>query len=158
MTGALTVRWILIAAGVAAIPVGVSGLRPIEESLEAGHSAAPLVTELASRWALDSLGLIIVDHNPFRLTRSPSAIAYSPRPAEPAYVEPPPPKPQLVLTGIVWGDEPNAVVEGIPGMEGPRLLRAGEAIATLRVRRITQHEVTIMGMDTTWVLRVRTPW
>jgi hypothetical protein len=107
---------------------------------------------------LDSLVQAVVDHDPFRLTRSPAAIAYSSVQVEAAYVEPAPPKPQLVLTGIVWGDEPSAIVEGLPGIEGARLLRPGEPIGGIRIRRITRQDVTLVGMDTSWVLQVRKPW
>jgi hypothetical protein len=148
----------LVAAGVLAIPLGLAGLRPIKATAEGSDAVLPVPPESASPAPLDSLALLVVNHDPFRLTRSPAAIAYSPAPVEPVYVEPPPPKPQLVLTGIVWGDEPSAIVEGLPGIEGARVLRVGESSGSVRIRRITRQDVTLVGLDTTWVLQVRKPW
>ncbi|MEO8201002.1 MAG: hypothetical protein ABI679_10810 [Gemmatimonadota bacterium] len=92
------------------------------------------------------------------MTRAPASAAYSPVPSEPMPVEALPPKPLLMLTGILWDRDPAAIVEGLPGVEGGRLLRAGESIGGVKVRRITEHDVTLSGMDTTWVLEVRKPW
>ncbi|MGH7526485.1 MAG: hypothetical protein ACREMX_07250 [Gemmatimonadales bacterium] len=68
------------------------------------------------------------------------------------------PIPALAISGIVWGMEPAAVVEGVPGVEGSVVLRRGESAAGLRVVRIDRERVVIRGMDTTWRLVVREPW
>jgi hypothetical protein len=80
----------------------------------------------------------------------------APRPESPAV--PQVPKPTLSISGIVWGDEPAAVVEGVPGIEGSVVLRPGDSAAGLTVVRIQGDKVVIRGMDTTWQLRVREPW
>jgi hypothetical protein len=51
----------------------------------------------------------------------------------------------------------TAIVQGFPGTEGVRVVRVGEVVGGLTVRAITRNEVRIAGMDTTWILRVRTP-
>lgn len=158
MTRTGVARLILIGLGMLAIPTGVAGLRSVEAHLDPAGGAAIPATDTPGVGVLDSLVLAVVDHDPFRLTRSPAATAYSPVPVEPVYVEPPPPKPQLVLTGIMWGDEPIAIVEGVPGIDGARLLRPGDSVGGIRIRRITRQDVTLVGMDTTWVLQVRKPW
>jgi hypothetical protein len=102
---------------------------------------------------------VLVARDPFRVTRRPSNIVYDPvSPAQPA--TPPPPKPVLALVGIVWdsGRDPTALIEGLPGVEGPRPVRHGETIAGLRVRAIKPDRVLITGLDTTWTLTVREPW
>jgi len=71
---------------------------------------------------------------------------------------PPPPKPTLILDGVVNGVDPSAVIEGLPGVEGSRVVRVGDVVAGLQVKRITDSRVVIAGMDTTWVLEVREPW
>jgi hypothetical protein len=71
---------------------------------------------------------------------------------------PAPPKPVLSLVGLVSGIEPAAVVEGLPGVEGSRVVRVGDVFAGLRIKQIDSDRVVIVGMDTTWVLRVREPW
>ncbi len=107
----------------------------------------------------DSLAAVLVARDPFRVTRRPSNVVYDPvRLAQPA--TPPAPKPALVLVGIVWdsGRDPTALVEGLPGVEGPRPVRNGETIAGLRVKTIKPDRVVIAGLDTTWTLTVREPW
>src|SRR5207302_6271930 len=107
----------------------------------------------------DSLAAALVARDPFRVTRYPSNVVYDPlRLAQPA--TPPAPKPALALVGIVWdsGRDPTALVEGLPGVEGPRPVRNGETIAGLRVKTIKPDRVVITGLDTTWTLTVREPW
>jgi hypothetical protein len=107
----------------------------------------------------DSLAAALVARDPFRVTRRPSNVVYDPvRLAQPA--TPPAPKPALVLVGIVWdsGRDPTALVEGLPGADGPRPVRGGETIAGLRVKTIKPDRVVITGLDTTWTLTVREPW
>lgn len=154
----LRLRLLLVGAGVLAIPVGFIGSRPIEVTLDTASSPTSGAHLPDAPTSLDSLRLAVINRNPLRMSRSPADVAYSLLPAEPPYVEPPPPKPQLVLTGILWSDEPSAIVEGLPGVEGARVLRVGESSGSIRIRRITRQDVTLVGMDTTWVLQVRKPW
>jgi hypothetical protein len=107
----------------------------------------------------DSLVAGLVARDPFRVTRRPSDVVYDPvRLVQPA--TPPVPKPALALVGIVWdgGHDPTALVEGLPGVDGPRPFRQGESIAGLRVKTIKLDRVVITGLDTTWTLTVREPW
>jgi len=99
-----------------------------------------------------------VSRDVFRSARRPSPIVYDPqRAAAPVEINQPP-KPALALVGIVAGPEPTAVIEGFPGIEGGRVVRAGDVVSGLRVKRIDGDRVVIVGMDTTWVLKVREPW
>lgn len=109
--------------------------------------------------ATDSLGAATIARDPFRLVRRPAATGYDPlRLAE--QTAPPAPKPVLQLAGIVWegGRDPTALVEGLPGVEGVRVVRVGDLVGSLRIRNITVDGVRIVGMDTTWVLKLREPW
>ena len=122
-------------------------------------SAEAVVSTAVSPLEPDSLVHLIVARDPFRVTRQPSHVVYDPvRLAQPA--TPPAPKPALALVGIVWdsGRDPTALVEGLPGADGPRPVRSGEMIAGLRVRTIKPDRVVITGLDTTWTLTVREPW
>lgn len=113
--------------------------------------------------AVDTLDAALeraVARAPFRATRRLATVAYDPSrlvdlvsPAVPA-----PPKPILALSGIVWGYAPTAVVEGIPGIDGPRLVQRGDVIGALTIRRIEPTRVVVVGLDTIWSLTVRTPW
>ncbi len=107
----------------------------------------------------DSLAALIVARDPFRVTRQPAPVTYDPvRLAQPAPA--PPPKPQLALVGIIWegGANPTALVEGITGIEGPRVVRKGEMVGDLRVKDIRRDRVVIVGRDTVWTLTVRELW
>jgi len=99
-----------------------------------------------------------VSRDVFRSARRPSPIVYDlQRAAAPVEINQPP-KPAMALVGIVAGPEPTAVIEGFPGIEGGRVVRAGDVVSGLRVKRIDGDRVVIVGMDTTWVLKVREPW
>jgi len=101
-----------------------------------------------------------IDRPAFRADRRAASTRYDPEhtgmPETPA--APPLPKPVLAVSGIVWGDQPAAVVEGVPGIEGSVVLRPGDSAAGLRVVRIQGDRVVIRGMDTTWQLTVKEPW
>lgn len=105
---------------------------------------------------LDSMARVVVDMDPFRLSHRPASIQYDPLTAQ-EQLAPPAPKPVLQLAGIVWegGADPIAVIEGLPGTDGPRVVRVGDVVAGLRVQRITRDNVRIVSADTTWVLKVR---
>jgi hypothetical protein len=156
--GRFGVQMVLLAVGALAVPAGVLGLRPIQVPAgELRESSAPALA-LPAPIPLDSLTAIVVEGDLFRISREPAELPYQLTPPDPLPAEMPPPKPQLLLSGIVWGDEPNALVEGLPGVDGVQVLRAGESSGAIRVKRITRTEVTLVGMDTTWVLQVRKPW
>ncbi len=150
-------RAVAIVVAVAALPAGAHVLRPWRPPVAPARAAETTIAA-PERTAWDSLDAKVVARDPFRPSRRPAAVPFDPNPVPPAPDEPPPPKPTLALTGIMWGVEPSAVIEGIPGFESAQLVRVGETVAGFRVRRITAHEVTVTGMDTTWVLQVREPW
>jgi hypothetical protein len=63
----------------------------------------------------------------------------------------------LRLVGLVEGVRPQALIEGLPGVEGGRALARGEAVGGLRVAEIFRGQVRVVGMDTVWVLTLRRP-
>jgi len=112
--------------------------------------------EVVPKIATDSVAAI-VSRDPFRVGHRPALPAYDPlRLAE--QLAPPPPRPALVLVGMMEGSLPSAVIEGFPGVEGARVVRAGDVIGLLAVKKVGSGRVVISGMDTTWVLQVREPW
>jgi hypothetical protein len=150
-------RLVALLATVAALPAGARVFWPGAAVAVPGDTAPrpPAGTDSTPR--PDSLESRLIVHDPFRPARRPAGVRFDPNPPlTPA--APRPPKPVLALTGIVWGKEPSAVVEGLPGVDGARLIRVGDDIAGFRIRRITAQQVTVTGMDTTWVLELRTPW
>ncbi|HEV8356899.1 MAG TPA: hypothetical protein VGQ17_09070 [Gemmatimonadales bacterium] len=91
---------------------------------------------------------------PFRADRRPPQAKFAAGPTAMA-AAPPTPRPVLVLQGIIWGDEPAIVLDGLPGGTPQRLLYRGDSAAGLRVVRITTSTAVVKGLDTTWVLSLR---
>lgn len=153
-------RWFLMLGGAAVLPAGVLVLRPVQIESPAAPFLEIHVDSEMSALNVDSVAGLIIRRDPFRPERAPSAVPYSPTDpeSEGMAMEASPPKPVLVLTGIVWGAEPAAIVEGLPETNGARLVHAGEVVGALKVRRITPDQVLMSGLDTTWNLTVRTPW
>lgn len=122
--------------------------------------AARAATQLPRAYPADSLGRVLVGRDPFRFGRRAAAVAYDPTrgPGGVETVANAPPKPTLMLIGLVAGHEPTAVIEGFPSADAARVLRVGDVVAGLRVQSIGGAQVRIVGMDTTWVLKVREPW
>lgn len=134
----------------AAVPIA----NPAQASVGSRAPTASLVLEAPRRvkWAT-----AIVRLAPFRARRVAPVVAYDPQrqmtpPAQPLS------KPVLLLVGLVAGPDPSAVIEGFPGVEGGRVVRTGDVIGEMRVVRIGAENVQIAGMDTVWVLTVRTTW
>ncbi|HEX5387135.1 MAG TPA: hypothetical protein VFW66_10570 [Gemmatimonadales bacterium] len=162
---ATIVHAILAFACVAALATGGLELRPsLSGTLPIPAQPAPrpaLRFDSEPAPPLDSLLRAAAAKAPFRASRTPASVPYDParasQPAAPA--APPMPKPALTLSGLVWGGRtPAAVIEGIPGTDGSRVLRAGETVNGIRVRRIRRDGVVLSGLDTTWTLTVRVPW
>lgn len=159
MSGGM-VRWLLGSAS--GIAIGLSVV--VVWSWARGVTAPPLSTpggQTVGR-VVDSVGApalgALVAHDPFRAQRAPAPVAYDPVALAASPPPPAPPKPALTLTGIAWGAEPEAVIEGLPGTEGPRVVRVNETVGGLKIKRIASDRVVVVGMDTTWVLTVREPW
>jgi type II secretory pathway component PulC len=109
----------------------------------------------------DSLLHIASARAPFRAARVPSRVPFDPAGNVPASAPPasaPTPRPVLVLSGIVWGPDPSAVLEGVPGSEGARVVRRRDRVGGLAVRSIERDRVIISAPDTTWTLHVKEPW
>lgn len=110
---------------------------------------------------LDSLVAEAVRHPLFRPGRRPGAVPFDPTRAEQGVQNegaPHPDRPALALSGIVWGAEPAAILEGMPGAEGSTVLRRGEVASGIRLARIERARVVLVGPDTTWTLQIREPW
>jgi hypothetical protein len=117
---------------------------------------AASVAQSRPRGSPDSLARLAAMRAPFRASRTPPDLAYDPAAPRTGDAMPPPaPKPPLVLTGIVWGAEPAALIEGLPGTTAARVVRRGDVVGKLVIGRITRDRVTVTGMDTTWMLSVR---
>jgi len=121
----------------------------------ATDSSAPAVGS-ERRIAAESV-VAIVSRDPFRIGGRPTLPAYDPQRLV-EQLAPPTPKPTLILVGVVNGSDPSAVIEGLPGVEGARVVQVGDVVAGLQIKKIANGRVVIAGLDTTWVLEVREPW
>lgn len=154
--------WLALLAGVVAALVAVRTPVAPARTLAA---AAPTPPSHSVRRviAADSLRGAVGARDVFRRARRPSPQSFNPEmlgadEEHPALADAAEPKPQLALVGLVGGSAPAAVIEGFPGVDGVRVVRAGDEVSGLTVRRIGNGEVEIAGMDTVWVLTVREPW
>ncbi len=159
MSGAI-LRGLLIGGAAAALGVGVLALAapPFQVHLPAPPPAG-VASSATAVTVSDSLVRQVIARTPFRASRSPAARPYDLDRGTVEVVEAPPvPRPRLTLAGIVWEPEPLAIIEGLPGAEGGKVLRRGEVVGGLKLKRIERNRVVITGLDTTWNLSVKEPW
>lgn len=149
--------WLLAAGGIGALLWAVAGPLGERPHKENGPRSSALGTPGRRAYVTESLSAIGVGRDLFRAERRPAAIPYDPARAVGSGLGAIVAKPTLTLRGLVWGAVPEAVVEGLPGTDGPRVLRVGEAIGGLRVQRVQPDRVIIAGMDTVWTLTLRRP-
>jgi hypothetical protein len=135
-----------------------ASIAPLVEGVQAHGAVARPARSSPVRYAADSFSQATISRDLFRAGRRPASVAYDPARSDQAVVAEVPPKPGLMLVGIVAGLEPTAVIEGFPGIEGARVTRVGDVVAGLRVQRIDATGVRVLGMDTVWLLKVREPW
>ena len=103
---------------------------------------------------------VTVEHDPFRLERHASPIAYKPE-LEGITPPPPPPRPPhpvLSLSGILGGPPWEALLEGVPGHDGSTLVHQGDVIGMLKIRSVSKDSVVVAGDDTTWRLGLKRAW
>lgn len=158
----LTITGLALALIATALLKGQSAPRlPKEIRMRSVHGSGTV--PVVEGEVMESLMAILVKEAPFRWSRRSlgTAAASSPAPGMPAPgagADPAPPKPNLVLAGIVWGREPLAVLEGVPGSSEPRVVLAGDSVGGLRIRSVTRDRVVIVGFDTVWTLQLKARW
>jgi hypothetical protein len=137
--------WVGAAAGVGL--AGISWRRGIEPMIR----ETPFVVRAAPDFAIpsgDSIYEAAAAITELQLFGSPvSETMMATAPALPR-----PPKPALVLRGVLGGPPWTAVVEGIPGQSGTTVVRPGDVLSGLTIRSVQRAVVVVRGMDTTWTL------
>jgi hypothetical protein len=148
----LIAGWAVLSAGVVAL--GRAAVMPLTVNYPtvAGMRARPEALH-RPMYDTDSLRSAIVARDMFRIARRPAAAPYNPQ--GDAVSMPTLVRPSLLLRGILLGDTARALIEGFAGMEGARVVRAGETVAGVRIGAITRQQVRILTPDTTWVLWLR---
>jgi hypothetical protein len=114
--------------------------------------------ELRHSANLLTMSNVIVTADLFRLARRPAAILYGADPMVISTVAPVPPKPRLTVSGILGGPPWDALLDGIPGTTTGVLVREGDTLSGLRIRRVTRDSVEVSGRDTTWHLGLKEVW
>ena len=141
--------------------VAALGWRATPDTEEGEPRAIPLAAAepvLFDGESLEESATYVVEHDPFRLERRPSDLPYVPGEAGARPPPPEPPSPTLVLTGIMGGPPWQAIVRGLPGRSGETVVRQGERIGDLFVRRMVRDTVVIDGSGTSWTLTVKDAW
>jgi hypothetical protein len=139
---------------VALAGVGWYGSAPRAGSSARTSPASAVDVGYAAPESIDAASRAVIETDPFRFARRPAAIAY--RPDLEGLAPPPrPPKPVLGLSGVVGN---AALIDGIPGHAATSIVRVGDTLGGLRIRRIGRDTVVVSGADTTWRLTVRRPW
>lgn len=158
--GAGALVWVAFACGAGALLWSAAApLGPAPVAAAADPVAEPGAQAIEPEPA-ESVAGAVVAADLFRADRRPAAVAYQATTAVAAAAgpAPTPPQPSLALTGLVWGVVPEAIVTGLPGTDGPRVLRVGDLVAGLRLVRLTPTTAVIVGADTLWTLTLRNPW
>ena len=147
--------WPLALAGVVAV-IHSAGV-PIAASLPRSARATRVAAQAGPQaYPADSLAALVQAGDVFRLGHRPAPVRYDPAAgAGPQPWSPPVSRPALRLVGLVAGATPLAAIEGLPGVEGGRLLRVGEQVAGFRLMAIERGRVRVAGQDTVWVLTLR---
>jgi hypothetical protein len=156
MKGIVAARAACMIACLAA-PVASLALVPREGAPlpQVAANGSALVTD-AGRARPDSLTAIIAGRDVFRAARQPSAVRFDARGDQPAAPPPQaPPRPPFALVGILGGEDPAALLDGVPGTDHSRVVRTGDRLGDYTVRAIGANQVVIAGPDTTMTLRLR---
>ncbi len=154
------VRTAAVTAFLAGAGLGLSTITPSASPLpvpESVGSRAPADIPPAAR--PDSLARRVAARDPFRLSRAAALVAFrfgaDAAAAGPAAL-PTPPRPPLALAGVLLGGgTPAALIDGLPGIEGTRVMRPGERVGVYELRWVTAEAALIAAPDTAWTLRVR---
>lgn len=151
----------LIVTGAAAVVRAATAPMTQKERMDSTRLSASTSHSSAAEPEADTLVAAAIRRPLFRPARRPAAVGFDPARSEQAASEtgaPQAERPPLAVSGILWGPEPAAILEGLPGTDGSTVLRQGETVGGIRVSRIEQGRVVLVGRDTTWTLEVRNPW
>jgi hypothetical protein len=89
------------------------------------------------------LDSVVIVKNAFRLDRRAAPIPYEPGRADGPPPPPVEPRPALIVAGVVLGRTRAALLRGLPGTEGVRVLAEGEEAGGVRVLRVADTAVVV---------------
>lgn len=160
MTAPQAIKAVLWILSLGAVAAGWQVWHPSTVDGVVGVQPTAAVQPAVLKVSRESLA-VLVQTDPFRLGRRPATISYDPAVGDQPPVEPPAiQRPTLILAGLVQGGavKAGALIEGLPGTVGARLLQVGDTSGGIRLRRIGAEEAVLTGQDTTWKLKLRRPW
>ena len=140
--------WIALSA---AALVAAGAAAPLSQSASGPPAPVRPPERRAERPKADSLSATVASADLFRPLRRPSPTPFDPTRDTPGPSESAP-RPELRLLGVVIGGGARALIEGVPGASGARIVAVGDTLGGLRVTGITAHTARIVGPDTTWTL------
>ena len=147
---------LLVATSVLATIAAVGWFASEPNARSSASSGLGGVTDVGvvAREVIDSSARVAAETDPFRLERRPTSVAYRPD-LEGVAPPPKPPKPVLVLEGLVGS---AALIDGAPGHPTTAIVHAGDTLGGLRIRRVGRDTVIVTDQDTTWRLTLRHAW
>ncbi len=102
---------------------------------------------------LDSVTARVIAHDPFRLDRKPTNVAYTTTPVGiVAPIVAAAPAIHIVLQGTIGGPPWHAIISGVPGREGTIVVSAGDTLGGVAIRRVSRDGVTVRVKDSTWTV------
>ena len=107
----------------------------------------------------DSLVAMIISANPFRLDRR--GVEATVVEVAPPVVDTAPPKPsalELMLRGTFGGPVWEALVEGLPGVRGAVVVKAGLTFGPFLIVSVKKDSLVVRSGDQQWTYGVVVPW
>jgi hypothetical protein len=144
---ALLLLLALTGAAAAVVALGVS-FDPASAGAESASATLPTLPVAPP----DGLDSVVIRRNAFRADRRPAPVSYDPGGQTPPPVEARPP---LSVAGVVLGRTRAALLRGLPGLDGVRVLAEGEAAAGVRVLRVVDTLVVVIWRADTLSLPLR---
>lgn len=141
-----------------ALAAGVAATRAVSAVRFSGGEDRPKMVGVAVNTRLDRAQFALMErgaleHAPFRLAAERATVRFGAVQQAPAtFRESDRTRYSLDVHAIVGGPPWQAVVAGLPGVDGPTVVRTGDAYLPLMIRSISADRVIIQGPDTSWIL------
>lgn len=115
--------------------------------------ALPPAVRMFARDTLRGAAARTTEHDPFRLERRPASVAFSTTPLGPVLPQAPVgPTIHIALQGTIGGPPWQAILSGIPGHDGTTVVRSGDTLGGIAIRRVSRDSVVVRVKDSTWTV------
>jgi len=144
MTTSIGIRLILVVVALTGIGAAVSAFHLSLSPPTASVTTAPTPSAEIAMGPAARPDSLVVARDVFRPDRHPAPIAYEPAPVDEGPRPPVEPLPSLSLAGVVLGRSRAALLRGIPGVDGVRVLGEGEGVGEVRVLRVSDGAAVVL--------------